>query len=70
MISSSRAFGVAKSYEALVRSAGVGATLLVVGGGVDPAVGVFEAGDFRVASDPESKSSAECCRFSFEACQY
>ena len=70
IILSSGFFGAARSYEALVRSVGVGAALLVVCGGVEPAVGVFEAGDFRVADDPASKSSAECCRFSLEVCQY
>lgn len=33
--------------------------LPVANGGVDPRVGVFDAGDFRVAGDPES-SSTEC----------
>lgn len=43
---------------------GVGA-LLETSGGVDPRVGVFEAGDFRVAGDP-SFNSAECCLLSCE----
>ncbi len=33
-------------------------------GGVVPAVGVLEAGDFRVAGDPAFRGSEECCRFS------
>lgn len=33
-------------------------------GGVDPAVGVFDAGDFFIAGVPVLKGSAECCRFS------
>lgn len=38
-------------------------------GGVVPAVGVLEAGDFRVAGDPAFRGSEECCRFSYVACQ-
>lgn len=33
-------------------------------GGVEPAVGVFDAGDFRVAGVLEFRGSAECWRFS------
>ena len=33
-------------------------------GGGDPVVGVFEAGDLRVAGEPVLSGSAECCRFS------
>lgn len=32
-------------------------------GGVDPLVGVFDAGDFLVVGVPELRGSAECCRF-------
>lgn len=34
------------------------------GGGVEPAVGVFDAGDLRVAGVLEFRGSAECWRFS------
>ncbi len=33
-------------------------------GGGDSAVGVFEAGDLRVAGEAALSGSAECCRFS------
>ena len=57
------------SYEALLRSVG-GVARTESFGGVVPAVGVFEAGDFRVAGDPAFTGSEECCRFSYVACQY
>ena len=45
---------------------GVGGVAVTWGnnGGVDPLVGVFDAGDFRVAGDL-SFNSTECCRFSY-----
>lgn len=38
-------------------------------GGVEPAVGVFDAGDFLVAGVPASRGPAECCRFSWNTRQ-
>jgi len=51
------------SYEALVSNVG-GVERIEAFGGVVPAVGVLEAGDFRVAGDPAFRGSEECCRFS------
>lgn len=62
---SSKSLGVLRSWETLVKSVGGVAALLGTSGGVDPRVGVLEAGDFRVAGDP-SFSSAECCLLSCE----
>lgn len=36
-------------------------------GGVDPDVGVFDAGGSRWEVEPELTGSAECCRFSYVA---
>lgn len=61
---SSRGFGALRSCEvAPVKMLGGVTALPLASGGVDPRVGVFDAGDFRVAGEPES-SSTECCRFS------
>lgn len=62
---SSRSFGVLISCETLVKRVGGVVVLLKISGGVDPRVGVFEAGDFRVAGDP-SFNSTECCLLSCE----
>lgn len=43
---------------------GVGGVAVTGNGGVDPLVGVFEAGDFRVTGEL-SFNSTECCRFSY-----
>lgn len=43
---------------------GVVATFVVYGG-VDPAVGVLEAGDLRVMGELAWRGSAECWRFSY-----
>ncbi len=53
MMDSSRSLGALRSCGALVvnRVGGVTA-LLDTSGGVDPLVGVFDAGDFRVTTDP------------------
>lgn len=64
MRESSKGFGALRSCEvAPVKILGGVTALLDASGGVDPRVGVFDAGDFRVAGEPES-SSAECCLFS------
>lgn len=60
---SSNSFGVFRSCETLAKRVGGVAALLETSGGVDPRVGVLEAGDFRVAGDP-SFNSAECCLLS------
>lgn len=60
---SSKSLGAFRSWETLVNRVGGVAALLEMSGGVDPRVGVFEAGDFRVAGDP-SINSAECCLLS------
>lgn len=53
-------------YEVLgSREGGPGSSTDVLGG-VDPAVGVLDAGDLRVAAKPAIKGSAECCRFNCE----
>lgn len=65
MMPSSRGLGVLRSCGTLVKRVGGVTALLETSGGVDPRVGVFEAGDFRVAGDP-SFSSTECCLFSCE----
>ena len=52
------------SCEALVSSAG-GVERIEAFGGVVPAVGVLEAGDFLVAGDSAFTGSEECCRFSY-----
>lgn len=62
---SSKGLGVLRSCEMLVNRVGGVAALLETSGGVDPRVGVLEAGDFRVAGDPWF-NSAECCRLSCE----
>lgn len=50
-------------YEVLGSNEGVLESRADDGGGVDPAVGVLDAGDFRVAAEPASTGSAECCLF-------
>lgn len=62
---SSKSLGVLSSCGTLVKSVGGVGALLETSGGVDPRVGVFEAGDLRVAGDP-SFNSAECCLLSCE----
>jgi len=47
-------------YEVLGSSEGGPESSTDVLGGVDPAVGVLDAGDLRVAAKPASKGSAEC----------
>lgn len=54
-------------YEVLGSSEGGLESSTDVLGGVDPAVGVLDAGDLRVAVKPAIKGSAECCRFN---CQF
>ncbi len=63
---SSDAFGAAPSYTVLGRSAGGDSLSPGTYGGVDPAVGVFEGGDFlwAGAGEGESEGSIECCRLS------
>jgi len=50
-------------YEVLGSSEGGPESSTDAVGGVDPAVGVLDAGDLRVAAELASKGSAECCRF-------
>lgn len=50
-------------YEMLGSSEGGPESSTDVLGGVDPAVGVLDAGDLRTAVKPAIKGSAECCRF-------
>lgn len=52
-------------YDELGSSDGGAASRLDVAGGVEPAVGVLDAGESRVAAEPDSGASAECCRFSY-----
>lgn len=49
------------SYEALVSKGGGPCSNPVLLGGVDPAVGVLDAGDLRAAF----RGSEECCRLSW-----
>ena len=49
------------SYEALVNRGGGPCSKPVLLGGVDPAVGVLDAGDLRAAF----RGSEECCRLSY-----
>lgn len=67
-ITDSRGSEVLGSNEALLSNVG-GVERIEAFGGVVPAVGVLEAGDFRVAGDPAFTGSEECCRFSYVVCQ-
>lgn len=53
----------AGSYEAWLNSGGGADSKPAALGGVDPAVGVLDAGDLRVA-ELALRGSNECCRFS------
>ena len=64
MAASLNALSAPLSYEALVRIVGGVVAKYEMCGGVDPEVGVFEAGDRRVAGASPLTGSAECCRFS------
>lgn len=56
-------------YEVLGSSEGGPESSTDVLGGVEPAVGVLDAGDLRVAAKPAFKGSAECCRFNCDSSQ-
>ena len=63
---SSDVLEAAPSYTVLGRSAGGDSLSPGIYGGVEPAVGVFEGGDFlwAGAGEGESEGSIECCRLS------
>ena len=54
------------AYAVLGSREGVPESSVEAAGGVDPAVGVLEAGDLRAAAELDFKGSAECCRFNYD----